>query len=391
MYDFHKVHNRRDTHSLKWDDLEEWFNCTDVIPMWVADMDFRSPDEVIEAVKNRVEHGIFGYAGNIRPFEDAVINWFSRRYGWNIGREWICMTEGIVSSLHMLVQGLTDEGDKVLIQTPVYPPFYKAIKNNKRVVVENQLANNDGYYEMDFDLLDKQLEDVKLFILCSPHNPVGRVWTKEELIKVAELAIKHNVTLISDEIHGDLVFKDYNFTPMGVIDEISDRLVVCTAPSKSFNIAGLHTSNIIIKNNSIRDKFKGVLDQNGVSTKPNVLGVVALMAAYNHGERWLTEVLEYIQDNFKYLDEYFNEKIPELELTKGEGTYLAWVNCSGLGLRSIELQDFFYRKCKVGMTPGYSFGTGGEQFVRLNLGCSREILKKALEQIETAVIEHIRK
>lgn len=390
MYNFDKIENRLKTHSMKWDDLEIWFNCTDVIPMWVADMDFRSPDEVIEAVKARVEHGIFGYAGDVTPYYEAVINWFEKRHGWRIEEEWICMTEGIVSAIHMLIQAFSEEGDKVLIQSPVYPPFYKAIQNNNRVLVENNLVFKDGRYEMDFEALDRQLENCKIFILCSPHNPVGRVWTEEELTKVAELANKHNVVVISDEIHGDLIFKDYDFTPMGLVKQCQDRLIVCTAPSKTFNIAGLHASNIIIKNEELRERFRRILEKNGVSTKPNVLGVVGLVAAYNHGENWLREVMDYIEGNFSFLDEFLKERIPELKLTKGEGTYLAWIDCSGLGLRSIQLSDFFIRQCKVGINPGYAFGTGGERFIRLNLGCSRQLLTKVLEQIETAVKKNIR-
>ncbi|QNO16057.1 pyridoxal phosphate-dependent aminotransferase [Alkalicella caledoniensis] len=387
MYSFDKIESRSKTHSMKWDDLEQWFNCSDVIPMWVADMDFKSPNEVIEAVKARVEHGIFGYAGDIKPYNEAVINWFSNKYGWNINEEWICMTEGIVSAIHMLIQGLSEEGDKVLIQSPVYPPFYRAIKNNNRVLVENQLIYKNGRYEMDFDELDRQLVGVKIFILCSPHNPVGRVWSKEELSRVVELAKKHNTLIISDEIHGDLAFKDKAFTPMGVMEGCQDRLIVCTAPSKSFNIAGLHASNIIISNQRLRETFRGILEKNGSSTKPNVLGVVALIAAYNHGEKWLEEVINYIEGNFRYLDEFLKERIPKLKLVEADGTYLAWVDCSQLGIRSIELSNFFIEKCKVGMNPGYSFGTGGERFIRLNLGCSRELLKRALEQIEAGVKE----
>ena len=368
---------------MKWDDLDEWFSSTEILPMWVADMDFKCPDEVIEALKTRVEHGVLGYPGSIGTYYEAVINWFDKKQGWHIERDWICTTEGVVTAINMLIQALSKEGDKVLIQTPVYPPFYKAVDNNNRVLVENKLVYKDGRYEIDFDALDKQLEGVKIFLFCSPHNPVGRVWTKEELVKIAELTKKHDVLVISDEIHGDLVFNGVEFTSMGQLEDMHHRTAVCTAPSKAFNIAGLQVSNTIISNAELRTKYKEIQEKSGVHTKPNVLGLVATIAAYNHGEQWLNEVMEYVEGNFRYLDEYLKANIPTIKLIKPEGTYLAWLDCTELGLAGEELSDFFIKKCKVGIVPGYSFGKDGGSFIRLNLGCSILLLEEALKRIKS--------
>ena len=383
MYRFDELIERKGSHCMKWDDLDEWFSSTEILPMWVADMDFKCPDEVIEALKTRVEHGVLGYPGSIGTYYEAVINWFDKKQGWHIERDWICTTEGVVTAINMLIQALSKEGDKVLIQTPVYPPFYKAVDNNNRVLVENKLVYKDGRYEIDFDALDKQLEGVKIFLFCSPHNPVGRVWTKEELVKIAELTKKHDVLVISDEIHGDLVFNGVEFTSMGQLEDMHHRTAVCTAPSKAFNIAGLQVSNTIISNAELRTKYKEIQEKSGVHTKPNVLGLVATIAAYNHGEQWLNEVMEYVEGNFRYLDEYLKANIPTIKLIKPEGTYLAWLDCTELGLAGEELSDFFIKKCKVGIVPGYSFGKDGGSFIRLNLGCSILLLEEALKRIKS--------
>lgn len=386
MNRFDELVERRGSHSMKWDDLDEWFSSNEVLPMWVADMDFKCPDEVIEALKKRVEHGVFGYPGDIGKYYESVIKWFDNKQGWNVEAECICTTEGVVTAINMLIQALSEEGDRVLIQTPVYPPFYKAVSNNNRVLVENKLVYKSGRYEIDFESLDKNLEGVKIFLMCSPHNPVGRVWSKEELNKIVELTKKHDVLIISDEIHGDLVFKDVDFISMGQLKDIENRVAICTAPSKAFNIAGLQVSNIILKNDHMRKKYKDIQEKSGIHSKPNVLGLVATMAAYNHGELWLNEVMDYVEDNFKYLDEFLQVNIPSIKLIKPEGTYLAWLDCTELGIFGQELSDFFIKKCKVGVVPGYSFGNEGSNFIRLNIGCSRVILEEALKRIKSAVI-----
>lgn len=385
MNRFDELVERRGSYSMKWDDLEEWFNSKEVLPMWVADMDFKCPSEVIKAVKQRVEHGVFGYPGNIGNYYESVINWFGNRQGWDVQTEWICTTEGVVTAINMLIQALSEEGDKVLIQTPVYPPFYKAVDNNNRILVENKLVYTAGRYEIDFESLDKDLEGVKIFLMCSPHNPVGRVWTKDELNKIVELTKKHDVLIISDEIHGDLVFNGVDFISMGQINDIENRVAICTAPSKTFNIAGLQVSNIIVKNVELRNRYKDIQEKCGIQTKPNVLGLVATMAAYNHGEQWLNEVMDYVEGNFKYLDEFLQANIPSIKLVKSEATYLAWLDCTELGIAGEELSDFFIKNCKVGVVPGYSFGTDGKNFIRLNIGCSRVILEEALKRIKSAV------
>ncbi|MEN6411343.1 MAG: MalY/PatB family protein [Veillonellales bacterium] len=388
-YNFDQLINRRSTASSKWDGAHLLLGekAKDAIPMWVADMDFQVPRKVIEALKNRVEHGIFGYPILTTSYYDAVIGWMDRRYKWPIKQEWIHFSPGVVSALNFLVQAFTKENDCIAIQSPVYYPFTNCIVNNNRQVVLNCLKFENDRYTMDYKDLDEKLaaSNVKMLILCNPHNPVGRVWTKDELITLGKICIKHDVLIISDEIHADLTYKGFTTTAFATIsEEFSQNAIVCTAPSKTFNLAGLQTSNIIIPNSALGEIFDNHMKKLNL-LKPNVFGQVAAEAAYNYGEEWLEQVKEYLQGNLEYLLHFVNEKNGKIKVIQPEGTYLIWMDCRELHLNNQFLRDFMLEKARVAMDDGYLFGPGGEGFMRMNIACSRSTLKTALKQIEQAV------
>lgn len=381
-YDFDKKVVRRNTGCIKWDLGDE-----SVIPMWVADMDFETPQPVIDAVKKRAEHGIYGYSFLQDSYYEALINWMNKRHGWKVQKEWIAFAPGVVPAVNMLVRALTQPGDKVIIQSPVYYPFYKAVTNNGCQVIENPLIYEKGRYFMDFEDLERKIKDdrVKLLILCSPHNPVGRVWTREELTKLGNLCLKYEVLIISDEIHSDLIYSGNKHIPFASLSQqFAENSIVCTAPSKTFNLAGLQTSNIIIPNRKIRKLYDNVLESNGIN-EPNVFGIKACEAAYRDGEEWLHELLEYLEDNRDYLINYIESHIPEIKAIKPEGTYLVWLDCSKLGMKSEKLHEFFMEKAKVWFDEGYIFGCGGENFERVNIACPRATIEEALKRMEMAI------
>ncbi|MCT4660824.1 MAG: pyridoxal phosphate-dependent aminotransferase [Tissierellales bacterium] len=387
-YDFSKPINRANTHSLKWDGIKEKFgiNPEGILPLWVADMDFKSPIEVADMLKHKASHGIYGYSGDFEDYEDSVIRWMKNRHGWDIDRGWIAYTPGIVTGLNLLVSALTKPGDKIIVQPPVYTPFYEAINNHGCEVVENPLIKNGDRYEMDFENLESQMsENVKLLILCSPHNPVGRVWTREELTRLGEICEKHGVIVISDEIHGDLIYKKSKHTPFAMLGEsFAQNTVICTAPSKTFNVAGLNTANLIIPNEKLRKAYLDKRASFGIS-RPNVFGFEALEAAYTFGEEWLEQLLVYLEGNADFVKSYIDENLPQIKVSKPDGTYLMWLDFRGMPVKGKELEDFLIREAKVLMNQGDCYGTGGDGFVRLNIGCARVVLEDALERIKVAV------
>ncbi len=398
-YNLDEVINRQGTRSVKWEFVKKndemvFSDATNpkygdkrLLPLWVADMDFRCPPAVIEALAARVEHGIFGYTGLVDSYYDAVFNWCKRRYGWDVEKEWMTTTPGIVAALFMLVQAYTEPGDKVLIQNPVYHPFSYAINENGRQIVSNSLLYANGRYTMDFDDLAEKVADpeVKLAILCSPHNPVGRVWTREELTRFGEICIENDVVVVSDEIHCDLILKDQTFTNFATISEkFAQNSIICIAPSKTFNLAGLKTSNIIIPNPELREKFTQALAVNGIHGV-NAFGTIALEAAYNHGEAWLEQVLDYIEANYIYLKTYLAAHMPQVAVAPLEGTYLAWCDFNRLGMNHTTLNEIVLERAKVFLNDGAVFGVEGEGFLRVNIACPRSILVEALERIVTAV------
>lgn len=379
--------NRKNTNSVKWDSVPE-----DVLPLWVADMDFPSPPKVIEALVSRAQHGVYGYTVIPDSYYDAIINWMKKRHNWEIKKEWIIITPGVVSALYYIVQTFTSEDDSVLVQQPVYNPFFNVVKNNNRNLVLSPLLLKDNHYEIDFLELEEKIikHQVKLFILCSPHNPVGRVWTKEELTNIAEICLKHNVLLAVDEIHHDLVYKGYKHIPLASLKkEYSNICITCTAPSKTFNLAGLHTSNIIIENKELREKLRKFLKKLG-GTHPSIFGMLACEVAYQTGEAWLEEVLVYLEENKNYVFKYIEENLPLIKVIKPEATYLMWLDCRKLNLSNNELLNFFLHEAKLYLNHGYVYGDEGSGFVRLNIGCHRSTLEQALEQLKEAYDKRFR-
>ncbi|WP_050607690.1 MalY/PatB family protein [Clostridium niameyense] len=386
-YDFNKIVKRDKTNCIKWNFNKKLLGHEDVISMWIADMDFETVPEVTEALIKRAKHGIYGYSSNSDSYYDAIINWMKNRHGWNIKKEWITLSPGVVMAVSALIRTFTHPGDKVVIQKPIYYPFFKCIENNGCHIVDNPLKFDGNRYEIDFEDLDVKLSDsrVKLMILCSPHNPTGRVWTKEELIKVGELCIKHNVLIISDEIHSDLVYKEYKHTPFASISqEFRDASITCTAPSKTFNLAGLQTSNIIIPNDKLKKEYELTLENLGIN-RLNLFGYIACETAYTHGEMWLNELLDYLKENKEFVKKFINEKIPKLKVIEPEGTYLLWIDCRDLNMDINKLKEFMLKDVGVAFDEGYIFGQAGEGFERMNIACPRGILEKALVKMEKAI------
>jgi cystathionine beta-lyase len=387
-YDFDKVIDRRNTHSFKWDMAEKLVGEKDVLPLWVADMDFQSPSPVIEAIKQKAEHGIFGYTAIPDSCYEAVIGWMKKRHNWGVKKEQILFTPGVVPVLHWSVMAYTHPGDKVIIQPPVYPPFFKAAKINGCQAVESPLKYENGRYIMDFEKLEEQFDSrTKLFILCSPHNPVGRVWKQEELTRLGELCLKHNVIICSDEIHSDLVFKDTTHIPTASLsEEIAQITVTCSAPNKTFNLPGFGPGFVIIPDKQLFQSFANV--QRNVGNDPelgNLFGILATEIAYTHGEEWLDQVLDYLQDNLDFLMEYIERNIPRIKAIRPEGTYLVWLDCQELHMNDTELKKFMLKHARVWLNDGPTFGRSGSGFQRINIACSRSILKEALRRIKQAV------
>jgi cystathionine beta-lyase len=399
-YDFDQEINRKDTQSVKWGVIqdpgdpsrrvttEDYFGDDRVLPMWVADMDFPAPQPVVDALVRRARHGIFGYTLRTDSYDEAVVAWMQRRHGWPIQPEWILSTPGVVPAVNLLVRTFTKPGDKVLVQRPVYYPFFNAIENNGAGIVSSSLILRNGRYEMDFADFERRAADpaVTLFILCSPHNPVGRVWTREELARLGEICLAHGVRVIADEIHADLVFSGVTFTPFATISEaLAKNAVVCTAPSKTFNLAGLHTANIIIPDPSLRRRFQRTLDSCGMGKWASSFGAVACETAYREGEEWLEQAMAYIEGNLDFLQHYVDAHIPGIRVIRPEGTYLVWLDCRGLGLDNLALNRLMMEKARIFCDEGFIFGPEGDGFERLNIACPRSILEDALQRIRRAV------
>ena len=390
---------RSGTNSIKWEfvvedgGIHEWdrthsaYGHERVLPLWVADMDFPAAPPIQAAIRKRAAHGVFGYAIKGERYLEAVAGWMQRRHAWRIEKEWIVPTPGVVPGLNLCVRQFTEPGDKVLIQPPVYHPFAHSIDNNRRVVAPNPLVLEDGCYRMDFEQLEQTCRDpgVKLAILCSPHNPVGRVWSREELIRFAEICTGNDVLVIADEIHGDLIMPGCEFVSYGTLDPaLTKNVIVGTAPSKTFNLAGLQTANLIIASSVIREGLQAEMRATGLYTM-SPFGIVATEAAYNEGEAWLDEVIKHIAGNLDLLESYVAEHIPGLEVIRPEGTYLAWVDCRGLGLDGEALHTLMMKKARVYLDRGDVFGAEGEGFMRVNVACARSLLEEALARVRREV------
>ena len=386
-YNFDEIVNRKNTNSLKFDFALQRRRPEDAIPLWVADMDFKTLDEVQDALAQKAKHGIFGYSEPTKEYFDALNAWFKKYHNWDIDTSKVVLACGVVFAIAATIRALTIENDAVLICQPVYYPFEETIKVNRRKLIVSELVNIDGHYEVDFADFEAKIvnNDVKLFILCNPHNPVGRVWTKAELEKIGDICLKHNVFVISDEIHSDFVYEGYTHTVFSTIKkEFEDNCIVCTAPTKTFNLAGLHISNIYIPNDEVRRKYKLEMDRIGYS-QSNIMGIVACQAAYQYGEEWLKELKTYLKSNYFFVKEYIETNIPKLSVIAPEGTYLLWIDCKKLGLRDYELKELINFKAKVWVDDGYVFGKGGSGYIRINIACPKATLERALENIKNVI------
>jgi len=394
-YNFDEVCERKGTGSVKWDSLKSVFGHEDIIPMWIADMDFPAPEPVVNALVERAKHPCYGYSQPAPNLVNVIVERIKRKLNWKIQPDWIVFTPGIIPALHVAVRSVTRPGNQVIVQQPVYYPFFKVITGSGCQIVNNALKLIGGRYVMDYEDLESKFvsksamiststTDVKAMILCSPHNPVCRVWEKDELIRAGEIAIRNGAVVISDEIHCEILFKGYQHTPFASLsEEFEQNCIVCMAPSKTFNLAGLDVSTVIIPNKKLRDEFTNV--RTGILPEVNIFGYAALEAAYRYGDEWLQQVLDYIEANLAFLRSYLKERIRKIKLVEPQGTYLIWLDCRDLGIDNLSLKKLMREQAKVGMNDGYLFGSGGNGFQRMNIACPRPILEEALQRIESAV------
>jgi cystathionine beta-lyase len=383
---FDQVIDRKNTKSLKWhgEMLKERFGDQDILPMWVADMDFKVCKEITEAIIEEAKTGIYGYSIRKDTYYDAVINWYQKRFDWSIDVNWIMNTSGIVPAVGFALDAYTKEGEQTLIQEPVYFPFKSMVLNHDRTVINNALIKDDAGYHVDFEDFEMKVKDekTKLFILCSPHNPIGKVWSKEELTKMADLCIENNVLIFSDEIHHDLVFPGEKHCILSDLkDHYKDHVITATAPSKTFNLAGMQSSHMIIPNEKLRVAFQKVLNRIHL-TPPNPLAVSAVEAAYSHGEDWLEALLKYLEANVKIIDSFLKEQLPKARFIKPQGTYLAWIDLSAYGEN---IHETLVKKGKIALNNGKMFGSGGNGYVRLNFACPQTTLQEGLNRMKTAL------
>lgn len=386
--DFDKVVERRGTGSLKYDFAKKWGMPEDVLPLWVADMDFETSSYVIDALAQRLQHGIFGYTESEEEYFEAVRSWMMRRHGWEVQEDWLVKTPGVVFALAMAVKAYTEPGDGVLIQQPVYYPFSQVIRDNDRRIVNNPLyLGDDNRYHIDFDDFERKLveEKIKMFILCSPHNPVGRVWTGEELCRLGDLCVKHHVLVVSDEIHADFVFQGKHQVFAGLKKEYEPISVICTAPSKTFNLAGLVLSNIFIPDEELRRRFRGQMDSAGTS-QVGAMGITACEAAYSKGEEWYQAMLSYVKDNIDYIGQYTKENLPGVRMVEHEGTYLVWLDFRETGYDEKTLEHKIVHEAKLWLDGGAMFGEDGKGFQRINAACPRKTLVEAMERIKGMLV-----
>ncbi len=376
-YDFDKTIDRRATNSYKWDSAPEG-----VLPMWVADMDFRTAPAIIDALQKRVAHGIFGYTRVPDAYYDAVTSWFSRRHGWDIDCEWIIYTSGVVPAVSAVIKALTVPGDKVIVQTPVYNCFFSSIRNNGCEIVSNPLRRTADTYEMDFDALERCAADprAKVMLLCNPHNPAGRVWTPDELTRLGNICLRNGVTVVADEIHCELVYQGFKYTPFASLsDAFLHRSVTCVSPSKAFNIAGLQIANIVAFDNDLRSRIDKAININEVCDV-NPFGVAATIAAYNEGEEWLNQLVDYLHGNYEAMVEFCQRELPEFPITRLEGTYLVWMDCSSLGMPSDALEHALLDDARLWLNAGTMYGAEGEGYMRWNIACPRSVMLDGLNR-----------
>jgi cysteine-S-conjugate beta-lyase len=385
-WNFDEMIDREGTACIKYDQRQETFGRADVLPMWVADMDFRTPPFIIDRLRKRLDHEILGYSFRTPEYNNSISAWLSKRHNWNIQNDWICFCPGIVPALNLCTLAFTRPGDSIIVQPPVYMPFFSAVENHGRNLVHNRLIEKAGQWTMDFESLVSSIDDsVKMIILSNPHNPVGRAWRRNELEHLADICLRKNILILSDEIHCDLVLPGYKHTPVASLsDKIAEITVTCIAPSKTFNLAGLSTSSLIISNPVLRKYFNKKIGSLHMGNG-NIFGNIASVAAYSEGDEWLDSLLEYLAGNVGLVKSYCSEHLPEIIPVNPEATYMIWLDCRKLGMKPADLQNFFIRKAGVGMNEGSAFGPGGEGFMRMNLGTTRSNIVKALDQTRKAM------
>lgn len=383
-YNFDEIVPRKHTNCLKYDNVMEIFGTEEILPMWIADMDFKTPDFIVDAIRKRLDHELLGYSYCCKRWKPAIRNWVSRRYAWDVKDEEIGFVGGIVPAISFALQCFTNVGDKVLIQPPVYHPYHHVTHDLERTLVMNPLKLVNGQFEVDFVEFEEKVKDCKLFLLCNPHNPGGRVWSKEELARMCEICAKYNVIVISDEIHCDMVLKGYKHTPFATCcAQAKDICITFMAASKTFNIAGLKSSYHIIHNEEIRKQYHEFLRKSELDTA-HVFATGPVATAYNEGEEWLNQMLEYVEANIDFMEQYLKDNMPKMDMIRPQASFLVFLDARGLGLPHDKLVEFFIREAKVGMNDGAMFGEEGSGYMRMNLGCPRSILEKALNQIKAA-------
>jgi len=384
-FDFDKSISRDGTSSVKQDGCKAYFGTQDVLPLWVADMDFAAPEAITRALTARAKHPIYGYTAYPDSLYDALIQWMKKRHGWDIQREWIIMSPGVVPSLHAAVLAFAQPNEKVIVQPPVYFPFFSAVTITGRQLVQNPLLLNNGRYTINFPHLEQcAAEGARLLLLCSPHNPVGRIWNIDELNEILRIARRYNLMVLSDEIHADLIYPGQQHTVLATLASIRDPLITAIAPSKTFNIAGLGLSSLIVPNPEHRAAIKTVFSTLHLGDS-NPFSITAFETAYREGEAWLESLLDYLNDTKKFVSDYLARHIPDIKLIQPEGTYLLWLDCRALNRNDKTLKDFFIYKAKVGMNPGTVFGEGGSGFMRLNIASPRHVVADALARIAQAM------
>ncbi len=384
-YNFDEIINREGTNCLKYDARERFFGNKEVLPLWVADMDFKTPDFVVDAIKKRLEHEIFGYTFRPVSYFEAIINWMKRRHDWHIQKEWISFSPGVVAGLTFSIETFSKPGDEVIVQPPVYFPFFDSVKGTKRKMVENPLKIENGRYTFDLeDLKSKITANTKLLLLCNPQNPGGMVFSREELTNLANICLENNIVIISDEIHSDLIFRGNKHIPMASLsDEIAQQTITLMAPSKTFNLAGFSSSLLIIPNKNKLARYERTIGV-GHLGMGNIFGSVAMEAAYTFGDEWLEQLQDYLWENYLLLEDFFRKKLPKVRVMKPEGTYLIWLDFREYGMKNDELIKYTVYKARVGLNDGGRFGTGGEGWLRINIGCPRSTLTEALERLGNA-------
>jgi len=371
--------SRKGTHTVKWDESKKKFGTDELLPLWVADMDLASPECVQESMMKRASHPLYGYTIYPDGYYEAIQNWMQNRFSWQIEKEWIVPCYGVVPSLNFALLAYSKEGDGIIVQTPIYPPFVSSIKHKKRRVLDNTLVYENGTYHIDFEDFSHKAKEAKLFLLCSPHNPTGRAWSKEELEKIIDICIENDVLIIADEIHADIVYEKMHHS-IGSFEKMMHRCVILNAPSKTFNIAGLNTSYAIIPDVRLRQVYRLEQDKSGI-TNGNPFGIEALISAYNEGAPWLESLKEHLMSNITYIKTFLQEHNIPIEAVPTEATFLMWLECKGMGMSHDELVDFFVYQAKLGLNDGLSFGDAGEGFMRLNVGTSKEVLKEAMKRL----------